>query len=118
MIGQCIPDMGGPNEIFELQEEWGDPVGPPSSLPKYLRLIGYWNLPEAFAMFRDSCPNLFWTRRCSNDPNPSIPASRRSGSVQKNPEKSAAQQRVAYDPSATPQWRGKTRQYVPNSRQR
>ena len=37
----------------------------PGTVPKYLRPIDYWRLPEAFDMYKKSCPKLFWDPLCS-----------------------------------------------------
>ena len=82
-------------------EERGDPDYP-GSLPKYLRPVDYWQLPEAFVMFRDSCPKLFWDPPLFYDPNPL--ASGAGGAVLslQNPGNRAARQRVLTTTGCTP----------------
>jgi type IV secretory pathway TraG/TraD family ATPase VirD4 len=50
---------------------------------EYIQPVDYWELPNAFAMFRDSCPKLFWDPPLQYDPNPNpnVIQTPRSGSA-------------------------------------
>jgi type IV secretory pathway TraG/TraD family ATPase VirD4 len=85
--GEVQRDLLQPSEILNLGKNVAILIAP-GSLPKYLRPIDYWQIPEAFVMFRDSSPKLFWDPPLFYDPNPLEPASRGSGSV---PAKSGEQ---------------------------
>jgi len=78
--GEVQRDLLQPSEILNLGKNVAILIAP-GSLPKYLRPVDYWQLPEAFVMFRDSSPKLFWDPPLFYDPNPLNPDSRGSGSV-------------------------------------
>ena len=95
--GEVQRDLLQPSEILNLGKNVAILIAP-GSLPKYLRPVDYWQLPEAFVMFRNSSPKLFWDPPLFYDPNPLNPDSRGSGSVPKpkapssqTPEKSAGE---------------------------
>lgn len=78
--GEVGRDLLQPDEVLNLGRETAILIAP-GSLPHYLQPVDYWNLPEAFSMFEQSCPHLFWDPPLQYDANPTVPGSKGSGSV-------------------------------------
>ena len=77
--GEMGKDLISPDEALKLGKNVAF-LTYPGTVPKYLRPVDYWKLPEAFDMFKNSCPKLFWDPPLFYDPNPLVSGSRGSGS--------------------------------------
>jgi type IV secretion system protein VirD4 len=81
-FGEMGKDLLSPAQILQLGKnvaillETGSP-------PQYIRPVDYWDLPKAFAMFKGSCPHLFWDPPLQWDPNP-------NSSIQQSPVNGSA----------------------------
>jgi type IV secretory pathway TraG/TraD family ATPase VirD4 len=80
-------DLLQPNEVRNLGKNVAL-LFAPGSLPHYLRPVDYWQLPNAFAMFHEACPKLFWEPPLLYDANPLVPESRGSAFAAPPPPRS------------------------------
>ena len=67
--GETGRDLLTPDEVLNLGKDVAILLAS-GSRPQYLRPVEYWLLPDAFSMFRKSCPRLFWEPPLGYDRNP------------------------------------------------
>jgi len=88
-FGEMGKDLLSPDQILQLGKNAAILLET-GTLPKYIRPVDYWDLPKAFARFKDSCPRLFWDPPLQWDPNP-------NSSIQQNQVNGSAAPQKPFD---------------------
>jgi len=85
-FGEMGKDLLSPDQILQLGRNAAILLET-GTLPKYIRPVDYWDLPKAFARFKDSCPRLFWDPPLQWDPNPNSSIQQNQGNGSAAPQK-------------------------------